>query len=178
MEFETEEYTKKQLTEDRDLGLKHIRNLRFLITSGVMTGVVIEPSFLGSDTIYAANTITGRDLSLSLKNVRLVKNFTGTYIPDSIYAYYAKSTKSQTEALDKFGGIVTIDSIVAYIDHKKSADESLRVGTVIHISKAGVVTLRDIVDNTKRKLVNSKRHFLIDEDILKRLMILQLGKKY
>jgi len=113
-----------------------------------------------------------------LKNVRLVKNFTGTYIPDSIYAYYAKSTKSQTEALDKFGGIVTIDSIVAYIDHKKSADESLRVGTVIHISKAGVVTLRDIVDNTKRKLVNSKRHFLIDEDILKRLMILQLGKKY
>lgn len=177
MEFETEIFTDQALKEASKLPNLEKKALRFLITSGVLSGCVLSASYITQYQICFSNPFTNKCIYPSLENIKLVKNYTDTYIPETIEKRYKTALQSQTEGIDKFGGTVYVDSIVAYIDKGKSADESLRVGVVTHISKVGVVTVRDIAENTEQKLPTSRRHFVIDENIFDRLMILKLTTK-
>lgn len=177
MEQRIEKYTLELHNTYRQYPLKSQKVIKFLIKTGVLSGCIISPDIITKTMVYFTNPFTNKTIHIHPENLDLAIGHPADYIPESIKDRYNALGKSQEQSIDKFGGDVYLDSIVAYIHHKKSADESLRVGVVKHISKSGVVTVVDIYSGDKFKLANSKRHFVIDDTIFERLMIIKLSNK-
>ena len=177
MEYNSIEYTKEIHEKHVKMRYTEQQKLKFLVNHGVLKGCIVNPQSILSSLIIIKNPINNNNMYYeNLSHLSVVEGNVETYVPESVINYYKNNAKSQESTSDKFNGEVYVESLVAYVHHKKKSNEALRAGIVTHISKAGVLTVRDIVTGDEVRLADKYRHFVIDESLVERLMIIKLTK--
>lgn len=144
-----------------------------ILGNSVISGSILTPNWSNPYCIRFVNPESKRYIDIKWENVVFLKDYTG---PKVVSVKASKNIKNTVEEhVDKYGGTVKIDSLVAYLDQNEPKDQMLQIGFTTAISKSGTITVKNILSGRELKLTNSKRHFVIDETILERLMILKLS---